>query len=78
MEKSGAWYAYQGTKIGQGRENAKIYLKDNPEIRDEIELKVRAKYGLPGAEEAEALAAAGKAKTSDGSLTSDSGKEAAE
>lgn len=78
VEKSGAWYAYQGTKIGQGRENAKIYLKDNPEIRDEIELKVRAKYGLPGAEEAEALAAAGKAKTSDGSLTSDSGKEAAE
>lgn len=78
VEKSGAWYAYQGTKIGQGRENAKIYLKDNPEIRDEIELKVRGKYGLPGAEEAEALAAAGKAKTSDGSLTSDSGKEAAE
>ena len=78
VEKSGAWYAYQGTKIGQGRENAKIYLKDNPEIRDEIELKVRAKYGLPGAEEAEALAAAGKAKNSDGSLTSDSGKEAAE
>ena len=78
VEKSGAWYAYQGTKIGQGRENAKIYLKDNPEIRDEIELKVRAKYGLPGAEEAEALAAAGKAKTSDGGLTSDSGKEAAE
>lgn len=78
VEKSGAWYAYQGTKIGQGRENAKIYLKDNPEIRDEIELKVRAKYGLPGAEEAEALAAAGKVKNSDGSLTSDSGKEAAE
>ena len=78
VEKSGAWYAYQGTKIGQGRENAKIYLKDNPEIRDEIELKVRAKYGLPGAEEAEALAAAGKAKTSDAGLTSDSGKEAAE
>ena len=37
MEKSGAWYAYNGTKIGQGRENAKIYLKDNPAVCLEIE-----------------------------------------
>lgn len=48
--KSGAWYAYEGNKIGQGRENAKQYLKDNPEICKEIENKVRAHFGLQGAE----------------------------
>ena len=46
VEKSGAWYAYQGAKIGQGRENAKIYLKDNPAVCLEIENKVREHYGL--------------------------------
>lgn len=46
VNKSGSWYAYEGNKIGQGRENAKIYLKNNPEIRDEIEVKVRVHYGL--------------------------------
>lgn len=43
MNKSGAWYAYNGNKIGQGRENAKQYLKENPDIMKEIEDKVRAK-----------------------------------
>ena len=51
--KSGAWYAYEGNKIGQGRENAKQYLKDNPEICKEIENKVREHYGLQGVEKAE-------------------------
>lgn len=46
VEKSGAWYAYQGAKIGQGRENAKIYLRDNPTVCQEVENKVRAVYGL--------------------------------
>ncbi len=46
IEKSGAWYAYQGAKIGQGRENAKIYLRDNPAVCQEIEDKVREIYGL--------------------------------
>ena len=49
VNKSGAWYAYNGEKIGQGRENAKQYLKEKPEVRDEIEAKVRAHYGLEGA-----------------------------
>lgn len=49
--KSGAWYAYDGSKIGQGRENAKQYLKDNPAICSEIEVKVRQHFGLQGAEE---------------------------
>jgi len=44
--KSGAWYAYNDAKIGQGRENAKNYLKENPSIFEEIELKVREKYNL--------------------------------
>ncbi len=47
--KSGAWYAYDGNKIGQGRENAKQYLRDNPEVCSEIENKVRAHFGLQGA-----------------------------
>ena len=46
VDKSGAWYAYNGNKIGQGRENAKNYLASNPEICREIELKVREKFGL--------------------------------
>lgn len=44
--KSGSWYAYQDSKIGQGRENAKNYLKENPEVFAEIEQKVREKYSL--------------------------------
>ena len=46
VNKSGAWYAYEGTKIGQGRENAKQYLKDNPETYEEIFQKVRVHYGI--------------------------------
>ena len=46
INKSGAWYAYKGDKIGQGRENAKLYLSQNPEVLNEIEAKVRAHYGL--------------------------------
>ena len=42
--KSGAWYAYEGSKIGQGRENAKGYLKEHPEVLAEVEQKVRDKY----------------------------------
>ncbi len=48
VNKSGAWYAYNGEKIGQGRENSKNYLKENPAICDEIEQKVRDFYQLDG------------------------------
>ncbi len=60
VEKSGAWFAYNGKKIGQGRENAKVYLKENPEIMSEIEKKVRDNFntafeksmgGIPEADE---------------------------
>ena len=47
IEKSGAWYAYQGAKIGQGRENAKNYLAQNPAVMAEVEAKVREAHGLP-------------------------------
>ena len=58
IEKSGAWYAYNGTKIGQGRENAKIYLREHPAVCVEVENKVREHYGLraDGAAPAEAAA----------------------
>lgn len=53
INKSGAWYAYNGEKIGQGRENAKNFLKENPQICDEVEQKVRDHYRLDGAAEEE-------------------------
>ena len=59
--KSGAWYAYKEGKIGQGRENAKIYLREHPEVMEEVERQIRAKRGLgeqPAAEEKEDGAAA--------------------
>ena len=50
--KSGAWFAYKGEKIGQGRENAKQYLEENPDVLAEIDKAVREHYGLEAAEEA--------------------------
>ena len=47
VNKSGAWYSYNDMKLGQGRENAKIYLKENPALLLEIENKVREHYGIP-------------------------------
>lgn len=47
VQKSGAWFAYGDVRLGQGRENAKNFFKENPEIRDEIENKIREKYELP-------------------------------
>lgn len=46
LEKSGAWYSYNGEKIGQGKENVKEYLKANPKVRDELEKKVYDYYGI--------------------------------
>lgn len=67
--KSGAWFAYNDAKIGQGRDNAKNYLMDNPEIMAEVEQKVRDKFGLGGQgnvadkPEDKAAKAEGKAKS---------------
>lgn len=46
VDKSGAWYAYQGNKIGQGKENAKMFLMNNPDILEDIENQVRECYGI--------------------------------
>ncbi|MDE7183442.1 MAG: recombinase RecA [Lachnospiraceae bacterium] len=76
--KSGAWYAYESSKIGQGRENAKQYLKDNPDICKEIENKVRQHFGLQGADAAPEPAAPekpeskGKSKSSSKTASAES------
>ena len=62
VKKSGAWYAYEGEKIGQGRENAKAYLESHPEVMEELDRKVRAHYHLSGeGENAEEGGESGKA-----------------
>jgi recombination protein RecA len=48
VEKSGSWYSYNSERLGQGRENAKLYLKENPDVRLEIQGKIREHYGLDG------------------------------
>lgn len=47
VNKSGAWYSYNGDRLGQGRENAKDFLRDNPAVNKEIEMKIKEYYGLP-------------------------------
>jgi recombination protein RecA len=47
VDKSGAWYAYNGEKIGQGKDNAREFLRENPELSHEIENKVRESMGVP-------------------------------
>jgi recombination protein RecA len=44
IDKAGAWFSYNGDKVGQGRENSKIFLKDNPNVATEIEAKIRDYY----------------------------------
>ena len=56
VEKSGSWYSYKGERIGQGRENARQFLKDNPDIRQQIDSELRKVLGL-GRKEPEAVAA---------------------
>lgn len=65
INKSGAWYAYEGNKIGQGRENAKQYLKDNPQVCAEVEKKVREHFGLLGEKAAKEESEAASEKASD-------------
>ncbi len=48
VQKSGSWYSYSDQRIGQGRENAKLFLKENPDIRLDIQTKIREHYGLDG------------------------------
>jgi recombination protein RecA len=61
VDKSGAWFAYKGDKIGQGKENARNYLRENPAVADEIEAAIRAKLNPERAERAAARAEAAAA-----------------
>ena len=54
VEKSGAWYSYKGDRIGQGRDNSRIFLKENPDIMTAVENDVRAKLGIVAKEQGEA------------------------
>jgi recombination protein RecA len=46
VRKAGAWYTYEGDQLGQGKENARQFLKDNPHLADEIEKKIKEKLGI--------------------------------
>ncbi|MET1025885.1 MAG: DNA recombination/repair protein RecA, partial [Dongiaceae bacterium] len=59
VEKSGAWFSYSTQRIGQGRENAKAFLRDNPQIAAEIEAKIRQNAGLVAGAMLEKAGAAG-------------------
>jgi recombination protein RecA len=48
VEKSGAWYSFEGERIGQGRENTKEFLREHPEMTATIEQRLRAHHGMPG------------------------------
>ncbi|MDD6455492.1 MAG: DNA recombination/repair protein RecA, partial [Lachnospiraceae bacterium] len=63
--KSGAWFAYKEGKIGQGRENAKAYLEQHPDVMQELELMLREKYGLP----ADVVAAPAQTAPAESALT---------
>ena len=67
--KSGAWYAYEGNKIGQGRENAKQYLKDHEDVCEEISRKVREHYGFDGAGKTDGAGAAAADSAAEASKT---------
>ena len=58
VEKSGSWFSFEGERMGQGRDNARVYLKEHPEVRDKLDAAARAKLGLPKPEPAPARAAA--------------------
>ena len=72
--KSGAWYAYNDAKIGQGRENAKQYLKDNPQICEEVERKVREHPGLPVSPAADGQAEPGQPVAGESGKPAEKGK----
>jgi recombination protein RecA len=54
VRKSGAWYTYNGDQLGQGKENARSFLRDNPDMADEIEKRIKEKLGVGPRQDAEA------------------------
>ena len=57
VRKAGAWYTYEGDQLGQGKENARNFLRDNPDLADEIEKKIKEKLGIGPSVAAPAAAA---------------------
>ena len=66
VRKSGAWYTYDGDQLGQGKENARNFLRENPDLSNEIEKKIKEKLGVGAKVDAEAAAAGGQAASSAG------------
>ncbi|MEV0188778.1 recombinase RecA [Kitasatospora purpeofusca] len=78
IRKSGAWYTYEGDQLGQGKENARNFLRDNPQLADEIERKLKSKLGIgPKAEEPAEAEAAGGAEGAAKPITATAAKTAA-
>ncbi len=65
IDKSGAWFSYKGDRLGQGRENSKLSLKENPDLLKRIEREVKVKLGMPVREEKSETAPAAKAASAD-------------
>ena len=68
VNKSGAWYAYNGDKIGQGRENAKIYLTEHPELMESLDKQIRSHYNFDGSASEEADTKEGKSSKADSAV----------
>ncbi|MFD3942848.1 recombinase RecA [Streptomyces sp. NPDC058579] len=79
VRKAGAWYTYEGDQLGQGKENARNFLKDNPDLADEIERKIKEKLGVgvrPGATPAEETTDGSEAAAATATATDDTAKTA--
>jgi recombination protein RecA len=72
VRKAGAWYTYEGDQLGQGKENARTFLKENPDLANEIEKKIKEKLGIGPRLDADP-AAADEAKASNGAGNGASG-----
>jgi recombination protein RecA len=76
VDKSGSWYSYNSDRIGQGRENAKQYIADHPDMEAELRTKVRHAYGIDGAADPDAKDADDQAKDKDSKDTPKADKDA--
>ncbi len=76
MRKSGAWYTYEGDQLGQGKENARNFLRENPDLANEIEKRIKEKLGVGPRLDAEASASASAASAGNGNSSSASGRPA--
>jgi recombination protein RecA len=76
VRKSGAWYTYEGDQLGQGKENARSFLRDNPDVANEIEKRIKEKLGVGPRLDADAQAEAGNGSAPNGSAPNASGPNA--